>query len=217
MTTKDAVARFSDQNRPEVLRPFLKRARLIGEATVGCLWGVAFFSFLSEVGPSLGRTYILALIILCVAAWYVGQATGPHYFRIRKVKAACRFYRLIGVHRFRRWMLDGDLMNARLRQSVPGYRVVSPHAQDLVAYVERTKQIEKAHWIWFLLSVPFIVVALANARWLYATGVSILTLVTNIYPVFLQRFNRARCQVLLGSPAFTKGAPSPSPLKYRTY
>lgn len=204
MTTKEAVARFSDQNRPEVLRPFLARARAMGEMTVGFVWGMALLFFVSKVGPDLGLKGSVVLITLCFSAWFAGQAAGPRYFRIKNPKAAVRFYRFIGLHRFRRWMLDGDLMNARLRKTVPGYRVVSADPNDLIAYIERTKHIEKAHWRWFLMSVPFIIVAITCAHVRYAGWVSGLTLLTNVFPVFLQRFNRARCQVVLSSPRFSE-------------
>lgn len=63
------------------------------------------------------------------------------------------------------------------------------------------------HLAWFCGSLPLLAVALLYRFFSYAAFLALLTIVTNILPVLLQRFNRARCELILQR---RREAPSPA-------
>lgn len=161
---------------------------------VGVIWTHAFILFVTKVAPRLSPADCAVLMILAIAGWFLGRRAPLTYYRIREAERALRLYRCLGIPQFKRWMLDGDYLNAELRKAAPYHRVVSAHRRGVRAYAERTVQIERPHLEWLLVSLPFVAFTLLTHQWSYALYFFLLTLVTNLWPIFLQRFNRARCE-----------------------
>jgi hypothetical protein len=91
-------------------------------------------------------------------------------------------------------MSHGDLMNAWLRPRVPEYRVVRPTRAAAAVVARRTEVIERAHLVGFLSALAPMTYALVFGAYGFAALWTLANLVTNVWPILLQRYNRARAQ-----------------------
>jgi hypothetical protein len=197
MNESDALARFDAKHRPSQVQPLARRAQFWMSAAIGLPWGVALMEFLTRVWPVLAMSQILAGGVAAGVLGVLAARAPEAWFRLSNPSLTVRRYRALGMVRFRRIMVDGDLMNAEARRLLPGYRLVSPSASDLAAYALRTRAIERGHLIWLAASLPLIVLAALAGHLTWTLAIVVLTVVNNALPVGLQRFNRARCLVLL--------------------
>lgn len=197
MTEREATTRFEHKNRPPEVRRFAVRAQWWMSALVGFSWSYALFRLARSLLLRVPLAWCLTTVGAAIALGFLVTRLGAGYFRISSPSSAIRRYRRLGLTSFRRWMVDGDHMNAQARRLLPGYRLVKHDDETLRAYCLRTCFIERAHLIWLAASLPFVVVAALAGSWRWALGLSFLTVVTNLLPVLLQRFNRARCERLL--------------------
>lgn len=102
-----------------------------------------------------------------------------------------RFYERLGVRWFKRFATDGDYWNKLRRNSDPGFRNVRGF-DSAIEWEARTRQSELVHFC-------SLAVSLAVMGWLYSrdeyallVAVFLAVLFWDIYPVMLQRYNRAR-------------------------
>lgn len=174
----------------------LARFELLLAAIVGVVWGPLLFHFVRHV---VGRDVaaLAACAGLTLGLGFLGARAPASYFRLRSWELAGRgriYERVFAIRRFKRWMSDGDRMNAWLRRRVPGYRVVAPTRAGAAAYAVRTRRIERAHLAWLLGALAPTGYAVlvgahrAGALWMLANAL------TNAWPILLQRYNRARIE-----------------------
>src|SRR5690606_15817690 len=136
---------------PEPLRPPnlaepLARFELLLSAAVGFVWGPLLFHFVWQGLESAGLPSMLACGALTLALGWLGSRAPPQYFRVRswERRNGGRLYeRYFGIRAFKRWMSNGDWVNAWLRRRAPDYRVVRPTRADVAAYGKRTESIER--------------------------------------------------------------------------
>jgi Glycosyl-4,4'-diaponeurosporenoate acyltransferase len=182
----------------------LARATMAG--VVSALWAGATLVVVTKLGVSQGLGWALALVVACTIAGVAVSRLSARYYRIARPAELVRASRRVGVHRFKRWMVDGDLMNAQLRLNQPNYRVVKSKREDVQAYASKTLQAEKIHLVWLVASLPLIVAEAVFGFTSLAIGLFMLTVVSNLLPVLLQRFNRARCAMLLDQTRWSANA-----------
>jgi len=118
------------------------------------------------------------------------------YYQPRSFELFGRCYNRLGVRWFKRWVPDGDRAVRQARRFVPGYRVISG-ASGLSVFDSRTRRSEQGHLLWMWVTMPAILYAFvcgwaALALWLLVGNVII-----NLYPIMVQRYNRARIQSIL--------------------
>ena len=197
MTDRDASLRFEESQRPPALQAAITRARWIMSAAIGITWGPAILYFVTHMAFVMPPANLALLGVSCVSGWTVAHYVPRAYFLIREPLRARRFYRWLGIPNFRRWMMDGDLMNSRLRRSLPTYRLVGPRLKELQAYARRTEWIERRHLAWLLASFPAVIFAAVYGHWRFAMALTLLNVVTNVLPILLQRYNRLRCEAIV--------------------
>ena len=197
MNENEALRHFDVKQRPPEVRALASRAQFWMSAAIGLSWGMALMEFMVRVLPLLPATLIGIGVGAAVLLAFMALRAPQSWFQLPHPGRSARRYRALGMARFRRLMVDGDLLNAEARRLLPGYRLVQASAADLQAYALRTRKIERDHLAWLAASLPFIVLALLAGRWTWALGMLVLTVLTNVLPIGLQRFNRARCLVLL--------------------
>ena len=113
------------------------------------------------------------------------------YFNLWDFERDGRFYERLGIRWFKRFATKGDYWNKRRRHSDPGFRNV----KDFNAAIEweaRTRFNEFVH-------LCSLVVGLVIMGWLYLQNkyawlvvIFFVVLIWDIYPIMLQRYNRAR-------------------------
>jgi hypothetical protein len=100
-------------------------------------------------------------------------------------------YKKIGVGIIRKYSQDGDLINRLLRKQYPAYRVIEGE-RAMPAYISKTYMAERFH-LMMLVFMGFISVwALLEQRWGWALLIMVNNVLYNLYPMFLQQYNRIR-------------------------
>ena len=119
------------------------------------------------------------------------------YYRPGAIASARRLYGSLGVRFFKRIAPNGDLVNRLVRRRDPGYRVLGGRT-DLPGFLEGTRNAERGHLV-FLLMGLFTAVYAARIGWYrWALFLTLGNAVFNLYPVMLQRYNRAGLGIIPG-------------------
>jgi hypothetical protein len=121
------------------------------------------------------------------------------YHRLQQFEADGRLYRRLGVRVIKRFVVDGDYMNRSKRARTPGYRIVRTRS-DAFGRERRSRTTEVAHLLHLLLLLPAIALATRAGRHWFAAGTILLLTGFDLYPILLQRYNRARVQRLSRQP-----------------
>ncbi len=119
------------------------------------------------------------------------------YHRLRPCEADGRLYRDLGVRLFKRFVVDGDYMNRSKRAKNPAYRVVRTRS-DAVEREHFSRTTELAHLLHLLLLLPAIALSIRTGRPWFAAATTLLLVGFDLYPILLQRYNRARVSRLSG-------------------
>ncbi len=130
---------------------------------------------------------------LCIALWWLPSS----YYRVYSFERSGRVYLALGVRYFRALVPDGDLAQKYRRRKQSDWRIVRNRSLA-AAFVTRTQLSEKSHLV--LLAVGFFSAAYAwHIGWQgWATYLGLGNVVTNVYPILLQRFTRSRLESILG-------------------
>jgi hypothetical protein len=135
---------------------------------------------------------VLAFGCLLAMTLSIGAAALPEWwFRPRRWEQSGAIYEALGIRWFKRFMVGGDLVNRRIRQTEPDWHIYTRTAA-LPNLVAQTKAAEKGHLIWLLSAVPAVVLAAFTGWHVYAVGFTAINVVVNVYPILFQRYNRAR-------------------------
>ncbi len=107
-------------------------------------------------------------------------------------------YEYLGVKSFKKYLItDGDLVR-RWR----GIKQVSHHKEnrmeDLKKAIRETLKFEVIHLFFLLLSLLIVLVQYHEMTLLKLSIIFLINLYANIYPIFLQRYNRIRLLRVLG-------------------
>jgi hypothetical protein len=98
----------------------------------------------------------------------------------------------LGVHHFKKILPVGDwwikLFNLLFSKKL---RVVKSK-QDAITWVIFTLSVESLHLLAFLVILGFTIEDLIHADYQQATKALAINLLVNVYPVFVQRYNRTR-------------------------
>jgi hypothetical protein len=134
--------------------------------------------------PWLG--FCAGAAVCLLAAW-----VPPSYFRVRAFERDGRCYRAVGVRQFRKLVPDGDWVNRARRRHDAGFRLIRSRA-DATAWIPRTHASEKGHLVLMLAGLLSAGYAAYVGWTAWAVAITAGNVVTNLYPVLLQRYTRAR-------------------------
>jgi Glycosyl-4,4'-diaponeurosporenoate acyltransferase len=135
--------------------------------------------------PSL-PAFCAGVGICLLAAWVPAS-----YFTVRGFERDGRYYRAAGVRQFRKLVPDGDWMNQARRREDHRFRVIRSRA-DAASWRARTEASEKAHLVLMLMGILSAGYALYVGWTAWAVALTAGNVVTNLYPVLLQRYTRTR-------------------------
>lgn len=145
-----------------------------------------------DVAPSLA--VFVVSFIMCVTPWWLPSS----YYRIRSFEQSGRLYEALGVRAFRCFVPDGDLANRWRRQ--PTFRIIA-NRRFAAAFVRRTELSEKSHLVLLMMGALSTAFAWQIGWWGWAWYLGVGNVLVNLYPVFLQRYTRARLRsVVAGWP-----------------
>ena len=131
-------------------------------------------------GLLLACAAALALPFVLPRGWFT-----PHPIERRGL------YEALGLRHFRAVATDGDWINSRLRRLDPSYRVIRDR-RTRDAHIAGTILNERWHLAWLLLGLVTAGSAIATRQYGWAVTVTVFNAAFNLYPVFHQRYKRAR-------------------------
>jgi hypothetical protein len=150
---------------------------------------VTVFCF-TEMSPVWAYIFLGASIL-------PGLAPDSFFDRIQLGRSA-GIYKKIGIMVIRKYSQDGDLINRRIQQRFPGYKVIEKEGA-LKRYMQRTYFFERFHFILLLFFLFAAVYAAAHSHGWWALLICFSNLLYNLYPMWLQQYNRLRLRVILKS------------------
>jgi len=115
------------------------------------------------------------------------------YFNLCRFERDGRLYELFGVRHFKRFASAGDFFNYRRRRSEPGFRNITGYS-SAIEWESRTRFNELAHLGNLIFNLVMIGWLSFRARYTWLGPIMFLNLFLNVYPIMLQRYNRARIQ-----------------------
>jgi hypothetical protein len=174
---------------------FVGKAHAVNNAVFAFGWTMLFLVSGRLLSSVLPVWWIVGGALAAVLLGFIGLHPGERYFLVGAPERWVRTCRSGGIVLLRSWVIQGDRMNALLRARFPDYRVISIGAIE--AYILRTHDMERIHLACLLASVVVVALAFLGSLWALGWSLLVATLVTNVLPIVLQRFNRARCQLVL--------------------
>ncbi|MCK7556599.1 hypothetical protein MKQ70_16865 [Chitinophaga sedimenti] len=132
----------------------------------------------------------LWVYVLLVAALLVALLPAIVY-RKMQLGAEVAVYKRIGIMWVRRFSQDGDIINRLLRKRFPGYKVIHEPA-GVRRYILRANMNERFHCGLFAFMTGIMVFAVVQAHYIWALVIAINNVLYNLYPMFLQQYNRIR-------------------------
>ena len=167
------------------------------------MWlGAVMVFWLQAWGPL--RSYAEDQFPLPVFPWFLASVAAglsvrlfpEAYFTIKSPAHTRRLQEALGIRWLRTVITDGDLVTRRVRQSYPGYIV----ADAFTSWHKRaniSRDIERAHLGFLLFGAGASVCALAGGWGITALLICLGNVAVNLLPIFLQRYTRARVELLL--------------------
>ena len=136
--------------------------------------------------PGAVLIYALSMTLVWLTRHLVRFTFPPGYYRLQPFENDGRLYRHLGVRAFK-WLLSKsgvELMNFSARLS---------HGRTGLHGLERgIREAETDHSIALLVMVAILIYAITNGWWALAGWLLVANVVANVYPIMLQRHNRAR-------------------------
>ncbi len=135
-----------------------------------------------------GVTILFLLLLLHISGWHLG----PGYFRLRRLESSTALYPGLGVSYFKRIIerYPGPATTGRIRLG-------SRSRLELQRLDAQMRNAEEVHVLGFLVNLVLAALfgLLRDSRFFLWLGV--FNVIINLYPIFLQRYNRSRVQMLL--------------------
>jgi hypothetical protein len=113
------------------------------------------------------------------------------YFNLCFFELDGRLYEMLGVRQFKRVASAGDFFNNRRRRSHPEFRNVKNY-RSVIEWEARTRFNELAHLGNLTFNMVMVAWLVFQGRYTWIVPILILNLILNVYPIMLQRYNRAR-------------------------
>ena len=130
------------------------------------------------------------LMLTCAGALVLPFLLPRGYFAPRAFERG-GFYPTLGLRYFRAVAPDGDWINRRLRRLDPSYRVIRDR-RTRAEHIASTILNERWHTSWLLLGLVTLGSALHTRQYGWAVAVTVFNVAFNLYPVWHQRYKRAR-------------------------
>ncbi len=118
------------------------------------------------------------------------------YYLPKSFEMNGKLYAGSGVRLYKKFMFNGDIYNRILRKFKPAHRIIS-NRSSLVVWEKESRAKEFGHLIHFIMGLIALIYALTEGYYQAAIYLAILNILFNLYPIMLQRYNRARIYRIL--------------------
>ena len=140
----------------------------------------------------MDRVWIYIFLGLSASAAFVPN----RFLDCIQLSKTTNLYKKIGIITVRRLSQDGDMVNRLIRKKYPEHRIIRNH-KNREAYIQRTYFYERFHFavLVFMLTVAFYTLLQFDYWWAMVFIIS--NTLYNLYPMFLQQYNRIRIELLI--------------------
>ena len=155
-------------------------------------WSVLSFTPLGYFWyTAMDLKWLLSSLALSLLAGFLPRA----FFDTMHFGKTASVYKKIGIRFVKKYTQDGDWVNRLIRRKFPQYKVFD-HSAPMQKHIDKAYAIEKIHFSMFIFFLLTAIYALyrGEARW--AIIITINNLIFNLYPNFLQQYNRLRLRHL---------------------
>lgn len=102
-----------------------------------------------------------------------------------------RFYERLGIRWFKRFATQGDFWNRQRRRSEPGFKNIKDF-NSAIEWEARTRSNELRHLCSLAVGTTIMAWLYSRKEYAWLAVVFLAVLLWDIYPIMLQRYNRAR-------------------------
>lgn len=113
------------------------------------------------------------------------------YFDLWDFERDGRFYERLGIRWFKRFAAQGDYWNQRRRISDPRFRIIK-NRDSAIEWEARTRFNEVVHLCGLIIGLTIMVWLYFRDEYAWLVAMVLVVIVGDIYPIMLQRYNRAR-------------------------
>ncbi len=157
---------------------------------IGCFWYMA-----------IDLKWLYILLAISLASGFLPNS----FFDRIQLSQTSSLYKKIGIRMVKKYTQDGDFINRLIRRKYPQYKIFDK-TQPLRKHLNKAYAIEKIHFCMFLFFLLTSIYALTQGHGWWAAIISINNLLFNLYPNFLQQYNRLRLQHLMKKQTKTSAA-----------
>ncbi len=136
--------------------------------------------------------WLFILLAISLLAGFLPKA----FFDTMQLSQTTSLYEKIGIRTVKKFTQDGDFVNRLIRRKFPQYRIFDPNV-SMQRHLNKAYAIEKIHFLMFLFFLLTSIYALTKGEVWWAVMITINNLVFNLYPNFLQQYNRLRLRHLM--------------------
>jgi hypothetical protein len=179
---------FSQENYiPSIFRGF---GRLIIGAFMSVFWTAPILTFWIDIWKNTSALAILGVILFCMGSCALIQYLPGKYYEPKAFESNGRLYEFLGVHLYKKWMINGDYMNRIIRLFSRDYVFVRRNQR--LEFETKTRSNEREHLTLLFLSIPAVTYALYWDYYSFAILMCLSNIVINLYPIMVQRYLRLR-------------------------
>ncbi|WP_460473700.1 glycosyl-4,4'-diaponeurosporenoate acyltransferase CrtO family protein [Emticicia fontis] len=113
-----------------------------------------------------------------------------------QLSQSCNAYQKIGIRFIKKYTQDGDWVNRFIKTRHTQYKYVE-NRQAIKKLISKSYMQEKFHYLVFVFFLCLMVYAILLGLFGWAIFIGIANIIYNIYPIFLQQYNRIRINHLL--------------------
>jgi hypothetical protein len=164
------------------------RLVFLAAVTIGSTWALAHYMKMDGFAFAWALNFLLMLCVFAFTETIGGQLTSS-YYRQKGWERGGRLYELLGINLFRKLLvlIGWEKLN---KKATP----VNKRREALIHLHHQTKKSELGHAIVFVIVLGFNVVVAYRFGLVHSAWLLILNVMLNLYPVFLQRYNRPRIE-----------------------
>ncbi len=134
---------------------------------------------------------VMTLVAILGSALHITMPLPPAYYRIRPFEANGRLYEALGVRIFKIILIRSPL--ALLNPTIH-YKGDRSALFDLES---KMRDSETGHLFIFIIMILIVIHMAIEGWWNFATWLMVFNIFFNVYPIMLQRYNRARLAPLI--------------------
>jgi hypothetical protein len=135
--------------------------------------------------------FVMVWVVVNAGVWRLHLSLGPRYYHIRAFEKNGRIYKSLGIRLLKKLLRRGPLsiLNPELR--------LSEGRSALSKLDQKMRDAETGHVVVFATMLTITAYPVLQGWWKATAWWLLFNVLINIYPVMLQRYNRARLELLV--------------------